>query len=68
MKTELPVFFHGAVDIEIKGRFSERFLNLAFQEGIDPVSYIHLDVYKRQGYMSFIIKPGTHLFFTNYYK
>ena len=35
MKTELPVFFHGAVDIEIKGRFSERFLNLAFQEGID---------------------------------
>ena len=41
MKTDLPAFWHGAVDIEIKGRFSERFLNLAFQEGIDLRSVEH---------------------------
>ena len=40
MKNDLPGIFRGAVDIEISGRFSERFLNLAFQEGIE-LSHIH---------------------------
>ncbi|NLF80770.1 MAG: sporulation protein YqfD [Clostridia bacterium] len=40
MKNDLPGIFRGAVDIEISGRFSERFLNLAFQEGIE-LSRIH---------------------------
>lgn len=35
MKIDLFALLKGAVDIEIKGRFSERFLNLAFQEGIE---------------------------------
>lgn len=34
MRIDLTSWLRGAVDIEIKGRFSERFLNLAFQEGI----------------------------------
>lgn len=35
MKIDFGALFKGAVYIEITGRFSERFLNLAFQEGIE---------------------------------
>lgn len=35
LKTDLSQIAKGVVDIEIKGRFSERFLNLAFQADID---------------------------------
>ena len=34
MKTDLFSWLRGTVDIELKGRFSERFLNLAYQENI----------------------------------
>ncbi len=41
MKTDLSALTKGAVDIEIKGRFTERFLNLAFQAGIDLSNIEH---------------------------
>jgi similar to stage IV sporulation protein len=80
MKTDLPGLLQGLVEIEISGRFSERFLNLAFLEGIElkrivksgenvvarvPLSRVHdLRAIARRSHCPFRIRRRVGLPFT----